>query len=231
MSADPKSISAVLDSIAAGIGPSVGLARQIPREAHSNWREEVRVVYYVGKGKFSSGADFTWDPKANKFEFCINLQMDGYDILTGEWVGYQLGVHHSLATVQDFLTIPTSPEGKFDDPSSAIPHPAVKEYTKGVWSFADGSEVYAVGPAQSHLVPFADGSFLFMVATGQTITHGTGRYKGCAGTKQATGTAFVPAGLIQSGKFPVAGGDFVARTIETFRIVKAQDLGPLPKGP
>jgi len=157
--------------------------------------------------------------------------MDGYDVLTGKWFGYQLGVHHSIATVQDFFTNPSPPQGEFSDPASPVPPTAVKEYTKGVWAFADGSEIYAVGPAQSHLVPFKDGSFLFMVTTAQTITEGTGRYKGCAGTKQATGTAFVPPGLIQSGKFPAPGLEFEAKTIETFRIVKKQDLGPFPKKP
>jgi hypothetical protein len=228
---DRKSISALLEDIAVSIDPATCLAREIPRIEHSTWREEVYVVYYVGKGKFSSGANFVWDPPANKFEFYINLQMDGYDLLTGKWFGYQLGVHHSVSTVEDFLTTPPPPEGEFNDPASPVPHPPVKEFTKGVWSFADGSEVFAVGPAQSHLVPFRDGSFLFMVTTGQTITDGTGKYKGCAGTKQATGTAFVPPGLIQSGKFPTPGLEFEARTIETFRIAKKQDIGPFPKKP
>jgi hypothetical protein len=228
---DRKSISGLLEDIAVGIDVASLQAREIPRAEHSNWREEVYVVYYVGKGKFSSDKNFTWDPAANKFEFYINLQMDGFDILTGKWFGYQLGVHHSLATVQDFLTTPPPPEGQFDDPKSPIPPLPVKEYTKGVWSFVDGSAVFAVGPAHSHLVPFKDGSFLFMVTTGQTITDGTGKYQGCAGTKQATGTAWVPPGMIQSGKFPTPGLEFEARTIETFRIVKKQDIGPFPKKP
>ena len=230
MSTGQNTISGLINTMAAGISAGAGLALEIPRDAHSDWREEVYVVYYVGKGTFSSPPDFVWDPKHNHFDFYINLLMDGYDILTGKWVGFQQGVHHSLATVDDFLSVPPTPEGGFDDPFSSVPQTAVKEYTKGVWTFADGSEIFAVGPAQSHLVPFADGSFLFMVTTGQTITEGTGRYKGCEGMKQATGTAFVPPGLIQSGKFPSPGLEFEARTIETFRIVKRQDLST-PKKP
>jgi hypothetical protein len=230
MAASVRSISDVLSSIAAGIGPGAGRAIQIPRVAHSNWREEVHVFYYVGRGKFSSPPNFTWDPKQNKFEFYINLQMDGYD-LNGNWVGYQLGVHHSLSTIQEFLTVPPPPHGSFDDPASPVPPRHLNEYTKGVWTFADGSEIYAVGPAQSHLVPFSDGSFLFMVTTGQTITEGTGRYAGCAGIKEATGTTYIPPGLIQSGNFPTPGLEFQAKTIETFRIVKKNDIGPFPAGP
>jgi hypothetical protein len=224
MSTNQETISGLINTMAAGLTVSAGMAREIPRDAHSDWREEVYVAYYVGKGKFSSPPEFVWDPPNNHFDFYINLLMDGYDILTGKWVGHQQGVHHSVATVQDFLTVPPPPEGGFDDPFSPVPQPPVKEYTKGVWTFADGSEIYAVGPAQSHLIPFKDGSFLFMVTTGQTITKGTGRYKDCEGTKQATGTAFVPPGLIQSGKFPSPGLEFEARTIETFRIIKKHDL-------
>lgn len=228
MSASEKTMFERLSDIGSNIGPGAGQAVRVPRQAHSNWREEAYVVYYVGKGKFSSPPHFQWGP--NIFEFYINLQMDGYDF-NGNWFGYQLGVHHSLATVQDFLTVPPPPEGAFDDPNSPVPFTEVKEYTKGVWTFPDGSEIYAVGPAQSHLVPFKDGSFLFMVTTGQTITKGTGRYEGCAGIKEATGTTFIPPGLIQSGKFPTGGLEFTARTIETFRIVKRQDIGPFPAPP
>jgi hypothetical protein len=223
-----NTISGRLREIAAAIGPGAGRGLRIPRVAHSVWREEVYVAYYVGKGKFSSPPNFEFGPQ--RFEFFINLQMDGYD-LNGNWFGHQLGVHHSLSTPQDFFSTPPPPTGAFDDPASPVPELQVKEYTKGVWTFRDGSSVFAVGPAKSHLVPFTDGSFLFMVTTGQTITGGTGRYEGCAGIKEATGTTVVPPGLIQSGKFPIPGMEFEAKTVETFRIVRRQDIGPFPPPP
>jgi hypothetical protein len=223
-----NTISGRLREIAAAIGPGAGRGLRIPRVAHSVWREEVYVAYYVGKGKFSSPPNFEFGPQ--RFEFFINLQMDGYD-LNGNWFGHQLGVHHSLSTPQDFFSTPPPPTGAFDDPASPVPELQVKEYTKGVWTFRDGSSVFAVGPAKSHLVPFTDGSFLFMVTTGQTITGGTGRYEGCAGIKEATGTTVVPPGLIQSGKFPIPGMEFEAKTVETFRIVRRQDIGPFPPSP
>lgn len=193
----------------------------------SNWREELQVVYCVGQGKFSSPPNFSFDPDpANVY---INLLMDVYD-LNGNWIGTQEGVHLSHSTAADLLAVPPPTQDPFDQPDSPVPQPPAKEWTKGRWTFADGSSVLAVGPARSRLVPFKDGSFLFMVATGQTITSGTGRYEGCAGTKQATGTAFVPAGLIP-GKFPVAGMTFEAKTIEVFRLVKSRDIGPPPGGP
>ncbi len=214
MDTSERTLTEVLDSIAASIGRGI----ELPREAHSSWREEVIIVYCVGKGKFSDDLKY------------INLQMDMFD-LNGKWVGYQLGVHLSYSTPQDLLSTPPPPQGPSDQPDSPVPHRPPKEWTKGLWTFADGSAVYAVGPVQSHLVPFNDGSFLFMVTTGQIITSGTGRYQGCAGSKQATGTAFVPAGLIQQRRFPAPGMEFEAKTIETFRIVKAQDIGSPPGGP
>jgi hypothetical protein len=190
----------------------------------SNWREELLVVYCVGQGKFSS------PPNLSPNLAYINLLMDMYD-LNGNWLGTQEGVHLSQSTAADLLAVPPPTPGPFDDPDSPVPQPPAIEWTKGKWTFGDGSSVLAVGPARSRLVPFKDGSFLFMVATGQTITSGTGRYQGCGGTKQATGTAFVPAGLIQAGQFPAPGMTFEAKTIEVFRIVKQRDIGPPPVAP
>jgi hypothetical protein len=209
---DKTTLTQLFQNVADSIQP----AADLPRQAHSNWREEVIITYCVGNGKFSSGDQFT--PALN----FINLQMDMYD-LHGKWLGFQLGVHESQSTPADLLAV-----WKRSEPWTAppVPHPAVKEWTKGIWTFDDGSEIHAVGPAQSHLIPFKDGSFLFMVTTGQTITKGTGRYAGCHGIKQATGTTWVEPGLIQSGKFPAPGGTFVARTLEVFRILKKKDLGP-----
>ena len=217
---DNVSGTTITDLVEAIVG-AVPQGFEIPQIAKSNWREELIVVYCVGKGKFSEGTDFTPQRKY------INLQMDMYD-LNGKWLGYQLGVHESTSTNQDLLYVPPMPTPMDGPPVPELP---VKEWTKGVWTFADGSEIFAVGSAQSHLVPYTDGSFLFMVTTGQIITKGSGRYEGAHGTKQATGTTFVPPGLIQSGTFPSPGMEFDAKTIEVFRIVKAQDINPNPPGP
>jgi hypothetical protein len=194
------------------------------QQDQSNWREELIVVYCVGQGKFSSPPNLSPDTAY------INLLMDMYD-LNGNWVGTQEGVHLSHSTQQDLLAVLPETEGPFDQPDSPVPQPPAKEWTKGKWTFADGSSVLAVGPARSRLVPLKDGSALFMVATGQTITSGTGRYEGCAGSKQATGTTLVPADLVKSGKFPAPGMTFLAKTVEVFRIVRKRDIGPPPGGP
>jgi hypothetical protein len=217
MPENASTIIGTLQQIAAKVPPTA-LPYQLPRETKGLQMEEVILVYCVGQGTFSedSGPDHAQ----------INLMMDMYDF-HGNWVGFQQGVHVSDSTPADLLTTPPPPPAPFNQPSP-VPRQTVKEWTKGIWTFADGSSVYAVGPAQSHLVPFKDGSFLFMVTTSQVLAGGTGRYEGCVGIKNATGTTHVPAGLLQSGKFPTPGLQFTARTIETFRIALQPFVQPLP---
>jgi hypothetical protein len=209
---DNASLLSLMESIANHLPPAV----ELPREAHSDWREEVIIAYCSGKGKFSQDMRF------------INLQLNMYD-LQGRWIGYQQGVHQSESTPADLLNVPPMPEGPMDQPQGPVPHLPIKEWTKGVWTFADGGRIYAAGVAMSHLVPLNDGSFLFMVTTNQTITGGTKRYKGAHGTKQATGTALIKRE--DAAHFPSPGGVFDAHTIETFRLVKHDDLKIQPAPP
>jgi hypothetical protein len=165
--------------------------------------EELLVCYFTGDGLFS--ADLRY----------ITLNMTMYD-LDGKTIGTQHGVHDSLSDFNYIFTTPPTPAPMFDEPP--VPVQVAQEWTKGIWTFADGSAVYAVGPARTHIVPFADGSAMFNVTTGQTITGGIGRYKDAYGVKQATGSAFIPASIVQSGQFPAPNFRFVAHTIEVFRI-------------
>jgi hypothetical protein len=168
--------------------------------------EEVLVVYFEGEGTF--GADL-------EHLRYITLNMIMYD-LDGNEIGTQHGVHESFSDLNYMLTNPPDPAPPLDAPP--VPVQAAQEWTKGIWTFADGSAVYAVGPARTHIVLLADGSLLFNVTTGQTITGGLGRYKDAYGVKQATGSGFVPSSIVQAGQFPAPGYKFIAHTIEVFRI-------------
>jgi hypothetical protein len=174
--------------------------------ARASLNEEVIVCYFTGEGTFGA------DPAHLGF---ITLNMTMYD-LDGKAIGTQHGVHESLSDLPYMLTTPPTPAPMFDEPP--VPAQVAQEWTKGIWTFADGSAVYAVGPARTHIVPFLDGSLLFYVTTGQTITGGIGRYQNAYGVKQATGSAFIPASTVQSGQFPAPGFKFEAHTIEVFRI-------------
>jgi hypothetical protein len=175
-------------------GPSHG-GREGPHE-------ELLVCYYSGLGTI--GDDLRY----------ITLNMTAYD-LDGNAIGAQHGVQETTSPAALFNT-PPAPPPPFDAPP--VPLLPVSDWTKGIWSFADGSAVYAAGPAIAHVVQMNDGSWMFMVTTGQTIVGGLGRYANAYGVKQATGTAFVPSELVQSGQFPAPGVQFFAKTIEAFRI-------------
>ena len=168
--------------------------------------EEVLVTYFMGDGRF--GADL-------QHLGYITLNMTMYD-LDGKPIGAQHGVHESLSDLPYMLSTPAKPPTPIKKPP--VPVEKAQEWTKGIWTFLDGSAVYAAGPARTHIVPFTDGSLLFTVTTGQTITGGLGRYEKAYGIKQATGSAFIPASIVQSGQFPVPGFSFVAHTVEVFRI-------------
>jgi hypothetical protein len=210
-----QSLRSIVCGMLAGVGaPAVAAAAQsaraVPQGSPNAGRtavdEELLVCTFTGDGKF--GADL---PSLRY----ITLNMTMYD-LDGKAIGSQHGVHDSLSDLPYMLSTPANPAPMFDEPPVAVQ--AAQEWTKGIWTFADESAVYAVGPARTHIVPFWDGSLLFTVTTGQTITGGLGRYKNAYGVKQATGSAFIPASIVQSGQFPAPGFQFVAHTIEVFRI-------------
>ena len=187
------------------------LGAYYPPEARSIPAEEVFSVYNVGRGTFDKTTQY------------INLQVDMFDF-TGQWVGFQTGVHINAtpSTPPDLLprllfSVPPAPPQPVDRPS--VPHEHRTEWTKGLFTFADGSSLLAEGPAWTHLVPITDGSFLFMVTTSQVITKGTGVFEGVQGIKQGTGSTYVAPGLFP-GKFPSPGFEFEAKVIDTFRLVR-----------
>jgi hypothetical protein len=101
----------VVESIANHLQP----VSELPREEHSDWREEIIIAYCSGKGKFSQDTQF------------ISLQLDTFD-LHGLWIGYQQGVHQSESTAADLFNVPPMPEGPANEPHGPVPH----LWTKGV---------------------------------------------------------------------------------------------------
>ena len=176
------------------------------RAGRTSAHEELLITYFMGDGRFGA------DPAHLGY---ITLNMTMYD-LDGKPIGAQHGVHESQSDLAYMFTTPPDPAPPFYD--RPVPEQVAQEWTKGIWTFADGSAVYAAGPARTHIVPFTDGSILFTVTTGQTIIGGEGKYENAYGIKHATGSAFIPASLAQSGGFPAPGFSFVAHTVEVFRI-------------
>ncbi len=182
--------------------------------AQADPREQVLMRYCNGRGRFSQDKKF------------INLQMQMFDPY-GRPDGYMAGVWQALFTdPQQLFYIPPQPERPFDVPVGPIPALAPAANTKGTWTFGDGSSITVVGPATTTLTQLPDGSYLFMVATMQWITNGTGRFAGAQGLKSSLGSTHVPAGV---DLFSSAVVDFDATTIDTFRVMPGQLIGLPPK--
>jgi hypothetical protein len=182
-----------------------------PYEARSTSVEEVFTIYNVGRGTFDHTTHY------------INLQADMFDLM-GQWVGIQTGVHVNTTPPDppDLLprrlfAVPPAPPRPIDQP--LVPHEHRTEWTKGLFTFADGSSMVGEGPAWTHLIPVVDGAFIFMVTTSQVITQGTGVFEGVQGIKQGTGSTYVAPGLFPA-QFPSPGFEFTAKSIDLFRIVR-----------
>lgn len=150
--------------------------------------------------------------------------MDGEE--DGHHEGVFESVHPDPAALLPWFVEPDPP---FDEPRPVDRDPAhleVRAYTAAIWTFRDGSSITAVGPAVVHLAPAKDGAMKFFVSVAASITNGTGRYRDAVGIKTANGSTYVSLGE------PFGpGASFPGRTIETFRVIRRQDIVLPPETP
>jgi len=179
--------------------------------AQANPNEEVIARYTRGKGRFSDDKKY------------ITLSMEMFDP-DGTRDGTHEGVWRAkFKDPRELLARPNPPSRPLNQPQGPVQDIATRAQTKGIWTFGDGSSIIAVGDAMSSLVAQDDGSFLFMVATLQIISNGTGRYEGAWGLKTSLGSTHVPAGVdLFSGDVQ----DFDATTVDTFRVMRAEFVSP-----
>ncbi len=180
-------------------------ARPAIFNARSSAGETVLITYTRGQGRFSADKQY------------IALHNQIYD-LDGRENGLHQGVWQALfKSPADLLARPAPPTGPMNEPVGPVPSWPVSANTIAKWTHADGSSLSSVGPAASHLIPLSDGSFLFLVITGQIITEGTGRFAGARGLTQSLGATWVPAGTnLFSAQGPPT---FPATTLDTFKFV------------
>jgi hypothetical protein len=216
MSTSEKTIVSVLEKLADAVGAR---ATDVPMDAYGDktGREEVLIRYTVGKGEFGTGT--------NKTVSALHCAMFK---LSGERDGTFEGVWQPHVTPQQMLERPEQPEPPLNAPHGPFPNTYIGAFTKAIWTFGDGSAIIGIGPASLQLVPFADGSQIFLVSVAGLIANGTGRYEGARGVKTALGATYIPAGVDMFNLPP--GTQFDAVTVETFRIIpkSAQKHGPKP---
>jgi hypothetical protein len=198
---------------------SKSLAVYLESRSDSEGREEVIIRYTKGKVKFVEGND-DWGEKRRYGLLRMNMyKLDGKED----------GTHDTIwmpdATLEEMYQRPPLFEGPFDRPSP-IREVRLRAHSKAVWEFKEGDRIYATGPANLLLVPFKDGSQIFLVSVAAIITGGTGRYEGCSGVKTALGSSLVPAG-VNVLEMPL-GHEFDGTTVETFRVVRRQNIGRPP---
>jgi len=145
--------------------------------------------------------------------------------LDGTPDGTHLTVWQPLS--KEIFGVPKDFKGPFNKPDS-IPLIRMTANSEAVWTFADGDEIRATGPANLLLVRLKDDSKLFVISVAAIITGGTGKYAGCTGVKTALGSSIISKDVkdifnVRSG-VPVGGV-----TVETFRVIKAEDIGEQPK--
>lgn len=200
-----------------GMPTAPGVAQPAIFNAHTTAGEQVLITYTRGQGRFSDDKRF------------IALYNQIYD-LDGTENGLHQGVWQALFnSPTDLLVRPAPPTGPMDEPVGPVPSWPVSANTIAKWTHADGSSISSVGPAATHLIALSDGSYLFLVITGQIITEGTGRFAGARGLTQSLGATFVPAGqnLFSSQGPPT----FPALTLDTFKLVTVKGQAQTSYGP
>jgi hypothetical protein len=197
----PQSLLQTLQNCSAVLNSEILASQSAPCE-------EVMVRYTRGTGRFSADRRF------------ITLKMYMYK-MNGELDGFHEGVWEAaFSSPFDLLKRPDPPPGPLDVPQGPVPDISPMAYTKAIWAFGDGSSIYAIGPALSHLMPMEDNSSLFTVTCAQVVTGGDGKYQGARGLKTSLGSTWSDQNIF------TAQGDvrFQATTIDTFRIIRAEHI-------
>jgi hypothetical protein len=194
-----------------GPKPSPGVGGDVPAAA-SDPREEVLVRFSDGHVITDESSQFF---SVRALMYTLDNRPDG--IYEGE---YQL-----IVAPAEVFNRPQPPVPPFDLPQGPLEHMIANTYTKGRWTFGDGSSLTAIGSANFHAVkttPGPDGPALLWITGHQIITGGTGRYEGAQGLKTQGGSANVGAfGFGSPSRL------FVGRTVDTFRVFRGADVLPV----
>jgi hypothetical protein len=205
-----KTITAALEEIAGKLG---GL-HEITGEAQTDPREELIVRYTVGSGDFVIAN--------NAFKILVRGKMHK---LNGDEDGDWQRIDQPIVPIPETFKAPPTPKPPFDRPEPPVDEVPIQSYSRGIFRFRDGSSLTAIGPANIRVIYYVDGAAQLWITGEQIITNGTGRYAGAQGLKTVAGSTWVPADKAQDLSQP---GTFLAKTIEVFRVIRREHIGPLP---
>jgi len=219
MDSKDQSLIGAIEAIARKVSGGLPLP---PQAAYSDPHEELLVLYSVSVGNFNmtptgpvitiAGPIFTLDGKQ-----------------VGSWQGVdQPAGPDSLPLA---FKQPKQPPPPFNSPNnSPVDRVQVLSWSKGIWHFDDGSSITALGPAQLRAIIWTSGQGQLWVSGDQIVTGGTGRYAGVQGLKTVSGSSWIPAGPGGGPPDFTRAGEFPARVIDVFRLVRGENIGQ-PPGP
>jgi hypothetical protein len=188
------------------IAAKLGSWPEIPAAAYTDLREELIYRYAIGTGQFVVVNGTTY------IEITTNLFT-----LDGEPDGTYLGVDEPVVPIMSVFQRPAPPPPPFDQPTPPVDHIPIQSWSKGVWTFGDGSSIFAQGPANLHAIEYVDLAHNLFVTGNQLIAGGTGKYEGCQGTKIVSGSSWVAAGVPFTATAP-----FSVKSVEGFRIIRKE---------
>jgi hypothetical protein len=112
------------------IATKLGAWPDIPRAAYTDPREELIYRYAIGTGVFVNVGGIEY------IEITTSLFK-----LDGEPDGSYKGVDQPIVPIESLFQRPDPPAPPFDQPVPPVPHTPIQSWSKGVWTFADGSSV------------------------------------------------------------------------------------------
>jgi hypothetical protein len=149
--------------------------------------------------------------------------------LNGAAIGNYVGVFKSKLGA-DLFKFPDAPSAPYDKPSPIPDFRSQLNPTKAVWRLKWGS-IFAVGPANSYVIPLRDKSAQLVISIAMVITGGTRRYEGARGTISSLGATWFPyvPGLTLD-KTLKDGAVFEAKGVHGMRITLEKYQAPAPSG-
>ena len=198
------------------VADKLTVAWRVPAAAHVSV-EDLIAIYTIGEGTLSR------NPSNNK----TYLKMRGQiyhtdDTPDGSWEGIQ----EIIVPLSELWQVPPTPPPPFNRPVPPVPEPPAQAYTKGTWTFDDGSSLTAVGQAILHATRLQNESTNLFVAANEVVSKGSGRYEGAHGLKTSAMSLYLSPGTALEAATNVS-----LKSLEVFRVTRKQFIGPPPVPP
>jgi hypothetical protein len=185
---------------------------RVPVAAIADNREDLIIRTSIGRGTLES----------RKYLSLRGESFRSAQDRDGSWAGeYEIVV--PLASLEQ---APAPAVPPFNRPVGPIPHLPPQGFSKGTWTFGDGSSITVVGPALLLTAQTSTLHRLLWVSANQMITGGTNRFAQAQGTKTAAISIQIPDGTTLEDL-----RSFQFTSVDVFRVVRKEFIGTPPPPP